>query len=352
MLLIALPVACGPADIGFEDPDPPKHDTDADTDTDTDSDTDADSDTDTDADTDADTDTDTDTDTIDTGEVVYDCSALPTANQGETSFNDARAYHGLAFDDDGNLIGWDGRNSLVKSAYDGGREVWVPGFRSVEQIDRLPDGDFVLADTSGSRIARVSADGATETLASDVGYVYGVTVGPDGNIYIADGGVHRVDVKTGEETTLLPSVPGSSAHSLAFNLDSTRLYIGTVGSGNLFYVDLDENLDPISEPEVYAVVGSGWQDAVEIDACGNLYVPDYYTSSFYRVKTDGTVEEWLSAPTSRQYGHGAVYGTGHGGWREDAIYQPQPYNGNTVREVRIGIPSGDTVRTWNGKKAP
>ena len=41
-----------------------------------------------------------------------------------------------------------------------------------------------------------------------------------------------------------------------------------------------------------------------------------------------------------------------GGWRDDTLYQPQPYNGNTVREVIIGFQSGDTVRTWNGVAVP
>jgi hypothetical protein len=36
-----------------------------------------------------------------------------------------------------------------------------------------------------------------------------------------------------------------------------------------------------------------------------------------------------------------------GGWRHDAIYVTQPYNGNTVVEVDIGVPSRD----WPGVTA-
>ncbi len=349
LLLLGL-AGCTPTTLEFNDPEDTP-DTDTDTDADTDTDTDADGDTDTD--TDADTDTDTDVDTM--PPVEYDCAALADFNLGDQSLRDARAYHGISFDDVGNLIGWDGRNSLVKSTYEGDREVFVPGLRGVEQIDRLPDGDFVLSDTTNTRLLRVTQDGGTEAIATNIGYTYGVTVGPDGNVYIVDGSVHRVNVETGEKTTLV-TVPGrfGTAHSMNFNLDSTRMYIGTIGSGTVLYVDLDENLDPTGDVQIYAEhVGTGWHDAIGVDACGNLYVPDYYTASLYRVGTDATVTEFVETTgNTTQYGHGAAWGSGINGWRNDAIYLPQPYNGSTVREVILGVPTGDLVRTWNGAPAP
>jgi hypothetical protein len=116
---------------------------------------------------------DTDTAGEDTGEdpvpVEYDCDALPDFNLGDTTLTEARAYHGVTFDDDGNLIGWDGRNALVKTAYDGTRAVFVPGLRGVEGMDRLPDGDFVLADSANASVLRVTPEGGTETIATSVG---------------------------------------------------------------------------------------------------------------------------------------------------------------------------------------
>ena len=356
---------CVETTVTFGDPEEPTPDTDAadadtdtdadadadaDTDTDTDTDTDADADADADADTDADADADTDTDPE---PVEYDCENLPAYNLGDSSFPEARAYHGISFDDEGHLIGWDGRAALVKSSHDGAREVWVPGLRSVEQIDRYENGDFVLAETATGRLLRVMPDGATEAVSTNLGYAYGVTVGPDGNVWIADGNVHRIDSTTGEKTTLLTLPPRfGSAHALNFNLDSTRLYIGTIGSGSLLYVDLDADLNLVGDPVVYATVGSGWHDAIGVDACGNLYVPDYYSSGFYRVRTDGTVEPFAESSDFTAYGHGVAWGSGIGGWRNDAIYLPQPYNGLTVREVIVGVPTGDTVRTWNGVAVP
>ncbi len=42
--------------------------------------------------------------------------------------------------------------------------------------------------------------------------------------------------------------------------------------------------------------------------------------------------------------HGIVWGSGAGGFHEDAVYIPQPMNGDTVAELQIGVP----YRTWDG----
>ncbi|MDP2310174.1 MAG: hypothetical protein Q8P18_29420 [Pseudomonadota bacterium] len=285
--------------------------------------------------------------------VEIQCDDVPAFNGGDTTLSDARAYHGIAFESsDETLIGFDG-SSLIKSTYGGSRSVFLPGLSGIQQMDRLPDGDLVLGDSTNARLLRVTPSGGSATISSAVGSVYGVTVGPDGNVYVANGvAVLRVDPTSGELTTLV-TVSGWSAHSLNFNLDSTIMYIGSIGTGGIvYYVTLDADLNPTSEPLVYASgVGIGYHDGIEVDACGNLYVADYSSRGFYRVELDGTVTSF-SDPVAELYGHGAVWGNGVGGWRDDAIYQPQPYNGNSVREIVVGFGSGDKVRTWNGVAAP
>jgi sugar lactone lactonase YvrE len=280
--------------------------------------------------------------------VTWSCTNLPPEALSYDTFTDAVAYHGLAFDDDGNLIGWDGRSGLFKSEYGGSASLWVPSTNYIQQIDRLADGDFVYGDYTAGRLVRLSATGATSTLATGIGSPYGVVVGPDGDVWVAASNVYRVDKDTGAVTTVL-SAPSIYAHSLAFNLDSTVLYIGTIGSsGTIWQLALDSDLNAVGSPTEYVTgVGAGYHDGLEIDECGNLYAADYTTRGFYRVDTAGNVTSMVPADSSG-YGHGAKWGSGIGGWRDDAIYQPQPYNGNTVREVVIGFHSGDTVRTWNG----
>ncbi|MFN7144176.1 MAG: hypothetical protein ACK4YP_10390 [Myxococcota bacterium] len=284
--------------------------------------------------------------------LTYTCDNLPPFNLGDETMPGPRAYHGLAFTDDGYLLGYDARGSLTKTAYGGEAEVFLPGVGTVQQIDRLPDGDYVYADNSTGRLVRLAPGGGTTTISSAVGSVYGVTVGPDGMIYVTYPDLKRVDPDTGELTQLLPQPSGYTYHVADFSLDSTKLYLGTIGGGNVYVVDLDDNLDPVGEPTLYASrVGSGWHDGLGLDICGNLYVADYSSRGLYRVETDGTVTSMaITDPTA--YGHGLQWGNGVGGWRTDTLYLPQPYNGNTVREVVIGMPAGDTVRTWRGELVP
>ncbi len=343
-------------------------DTDAEADTDTD--TDADTDTDTDADTDADADTDTDTgpsahtgdtggDTgpggdTDTGPAegeVFDCADAPAVAKSEAVLTGPVGYHGLAFDQYGYIIGGDNQ-SLIQSDYKGSWSVLVPGVGYLEQMDYLSGGDLVIYSGREGSLFRISEEGAQTLVAASFG-TYGVIVGPDEMIYTAVGqGIFRVDPETGETVTLIDDDAFSRSetpHSMNFSPDFSRLYVGTVGQGNLYAVDLDEDLNPTGDPFVFANVGggfSGWHDGVAVDICGNLYVPDYYSSSLYKVTPDGTTttfQDW--GYDYRQYGHGAVFGSGIGGWRDDAIYLPMPYNGNTVKELVVGVPG----REWEGE---
>ena len=130
-----------------------------------------------------------------------------------------------------------------------------------------------------------------------------------------------------------------------FDLDYTKMYIGTFGGsqGRIYVVELDANLDPISGPEVFVSgVGTGaYHDTLGVDLCGYLYVADYSTSAMFRISPGGDVQTLLQAQglLSSEYVHGMTWGTGEDGWLDDAIYLTQPYNGNTVMEVVIGVPS-------------
>ncbi len=283
---------------------------------------------------------------------AYTCANPPPEALATANLTDARAYHGIGFDDaDATLIGWDG-SALLKSEYSGSRSLFVPGVSSAEQIDRLPDGDWVYADNYTGTLVRVDPSGATSVAATGLGYVYGVTTGPDGMVYVTYGSVTRVDPDTGEKTTIVDALGGETAHAVNFNLDSTVMYIATIGSGTVYEVPLDANLDPTGAPTAFATGMGSWMDGLELDECGNLYIPNYSDSMLWRVDPSGTTNTRMVTANSTLYGHGVTWGNGAGDWDALTLYQPQPYTGSTVREVRIGFASGDTVRTWNGVAAP
>ena len=273
-------------------------------------------------------------------EDVIDCATAPTQPISETLITGARGYHGLAFDQLGNIVGSDG-TSLIRSDYGGNWSVYVPGTGSCEQMTYMADGDLAFVNININTIMRADPSGVTSYMAP-ANWAYGLIVGPDGMLYSAGGvSVRRVDPITGD-STVVTSIWGGEAHTVAFDRDGTRMFIGTVGNGNLFVVDLDENLDAVGEPHVFANFG-GWHDGVGMDACGYLFVADYSTSNLYRIAPDGAVEVFVDWQ-GNGYGHGLVWGSGIGGWLADAIYVPLPYNGNRVKEVHTGTPSA----SWGG----
>jgi hypothetical protein len=127
-----------------------------------------------------------------------------------------------------------------------------------------------------------------------------------------------------------------------FSVDNSKAFIAS-NAGEIYVIDLDAALEPLGDPHVYASLGGTMLDALVIDACDNLYVARYSDRSFLRVSPEGRITTFFEA-SGDKYGHGAEFGSGLGGWREDALYLPQPYDDDTVRELVIGVPSAEAVR--------
>ncbi len=272
-----------------------------------------------------------------------DCSDLPEEVLEVNEVLGARGFHDVAFDSDGWILGSD-TSSIIKADIDGNSEIWVPGLGWLEQMDWLLDGDLVVARQQGS-LTRISPEGGTETLATDV-YAYEVNVAPDGFIWAANNSqILRIDPDSGvKERMQIGGIQGGP-RLLAFSLDYAQLYVGVLSGGRLYRVELDDNLDPIGDAELFASgMGNSYMDGMALDVCGNIYVTEYSNSRMYRVSPDGEVALIWDPPLT-QYGHGMQWGTGQDGWRDDAVYVPRPYGGSTVAEVVIGVPG----RGWEGK---
>ena len=96
----------------------------------------------------------------------------------------------------------------------------------------------------------------------------------------------------------------------------------------------------VGSPMLFATIsGAGnWLDGIRVDACGNVFVPNFSTSALYRITPDGVVSTYYDWPDITGYGHGLEWGNGVGGWDDRILYQPQPYNGCTVVALDIGVP--------------
>ena len=276
---------------------------------------------------------------------TFDCTLAPSTAGTETIIAGARGEHGIAIDTAGLIVGSDGY-SLIKSDYVGNWSVWLPGVGGVEQMAYLSNGDLIYAKISDGGIHRATPAGGQSLVAPGLN-AYGVLIDPNDQIWTAgwNGTVDRIDPGTGAITNMA-TLPYDSPHSISFSLDYSKLYIGTVGSGAFYSMDLDLYLEPLGAPTVFAYVGGGWHDAVVVDACGYIYVPDYWSTSMYRINPT-TAQVTVFADwnyNSSLYGHGGIWGTGVGGWLRDAIYVPMPYGGDLVREIQVGVPGRD----WPG----
>lgn len=288
-----------------------------------------------------------------TGPVIdWDCDELVEPFEMETELIAPRGYHDVWFDDDGHILGWDG-NSILSVTYDDMVSVFLPGVSGVQGMDGLENGDLLFVNFN-AELRRVTPDLQQTTVATGLNGAYGMSVGPDQMAYVCtSNGVVRVDPDTGDQSSWV-TLPGSATpRAIVFNLDSTGAYMSTLlePGSPVYFVEVDENLDPSEDPVVYATgVGQGYHDGLGIDACGNLYVPDFSTRGLYRVDTEGNVTTLYTQATSgaNHYGHGLDWGSGLDGWNHKAIYLPQPYDGNTVNEIVLGVPSGSYVRTWRG----
>ncbi len=274
----------------------------------------------------------------------FDCSTALAAPVSQRVIEGPRGYHGLAFDNDGLVVGSDGL-SLVKSTYEGEVSVFVPNAGYREQMVYLPNGDLIAFSGESGDLERFTPEGGRETLAAGLGG-YGVVVGPDGMLYTAGWGrISQVDPVTGAVQQFGVWVAPDEPHSLAFSRDGRALYIGTISNGwegqsPLYVLDVDEQMQPTGVPRLLGNVGEGWLDGVAVDVCGVMYLPDYVSSKLYRVQPDGFAEVYYDwSEDQSQYGHAVVWGNGIGGWRQDALYLPMPYDGNKVQEIVVGVPS-------------
>jgi hypothetical protein len=286
-------------------------------------------------------------------DAVFDCATIPAQPPPFREVDGPRGYHDLAFLDDGTVLGNSVSGDLGLGDAYGGFALAIPGTGLLEQMVWMPDGDLAAGSLTRG-ILRITTAGSVTPINPNI-RPYGLILGPDGLLWAADQrSVWAVDPVTGAAEEIVPprSLERGDPRVIAFDLSNTHLYIGTIGGsqGRIYRVPLGPDYRPTAQAEVFATgVGrGGYHDAIGVDVCGYLYVPDYDTSNLYRVSPSGQVQLLLDSGFLRSdYGHGLEWGLGVGGFRDDAIYLPQPYDAHRVLELVIGVPSRD----WTGGTA-
>ncbi|CAG0951179.1 partial Putative deoxyribonuclease RhsC, partial [Anaerolineae bacterium] len=192
-----------------------------------------------------------------------------------------------------------------------------------------PDGSLYIADTYNSRIRKVGTDGIITTVAGtgvsgysgDGGQAtqaelydpYGVAVGPDGNLYIADLVNSRIR-RVGTDG-IITTVAGTGALGYsgdggpatqadlhyAYGVDvgpDGSLYINDSSNSRIRKVGTDGIITTVAGTGGYGYSGDGgpaiqanllYPNGVAVDTDGSLYIGDTGNNRIRKVRTDGII---------------------------------------------------------------
>lgn len=143
--------------------------------------------------------------------------------------------------------------------------------------------------------AIATATAELTTLTTAVSSPNGLTLGPDGALYVSDFGAHvvyRVDVVSGATMTVTTSaIP--RANGLAFAPgDPSTLYVLSYADGELLALTLDAAHTEIARRVVATSLGS--PDGITLDDTNRFYITDNSGGRVIRLEADGTAPTIIS----------------------------------------------------------
>jgi sugar lactone lactonase YvrE len=180
-----------------------------------------------------------------------------------------------------------------------------------------PDGNIYVADTGNNCIRKVTPDGLVTTLAGGIQSTafngpQGIAVAPDGTIYVADSGANRIRKMIYNGTAwVVTTLAGSGAFAFSdgtgTNASFSRIKGITIApDGTIYVADPDNNRIRIvtSTGVVTTLAGSGtpafsdgtgsgasfsYPDGVAVAPDGNIYVADTGNNRIRKVNTQRVV---------------------------------------------------------------
>lgn len=198
------------------------------------------------------------------------------------------------------------------------------------------DGNVYVADTDNHRIRKITPTGETTTLAggtkgdangtgsdAQFNYPYGLTVGSDGNIYVADTHNHRVRKVTPEG--VVSTFAGSTGgYHDATGTDAQFYYLTGITAdqhGNFYVADKDNHkIRKITSAGVVTTLAGGSSGYAEgngpaaqfnspynvaVDEAGNVYVADANNHRIRKITPEGEVTTLAGGEQGDAVGTGA-----------------------------------------------
>jgi sugar lactone lactonase YvrE len=267
-----------------------------------------------------------------------DCNALPDGPFETRRVGDMVPTEDIAFDEDGYMY-WTEASGLYKMRAGQKPELVAPGVTAYGALEFGPTGEL-FAQLEHS-IVRVLPNGSTATVLDGLMVPNGLEFDPLGRMYITEISGARVvmyDPKS-EKTSLISDQiisPNGITFSPAFDFLYVSSYGGMPGRVVLYRIAIDAKGKPGPTEEWVKDVGSGVNEGMAVDECGNVYVSDSFgLGAIFRITPDGSKHTTVvSRPNETlhnlQWGHGK-------GWSKDKLYIVSLYTG--VFEVDMGVRS-------------
>ena len=273
------------------------------------------------------------------GDCGVDCNNLAAGPFSLDKLDGPIASEDLAFDDQGNVVG-SNDHAIFKSAYGGDPQVWIPNIDFRAGLRFIPSGDLMVNNDNTGQLLRIEPDGTINVVLNNLKYPNGLAVDLNGFVYVTEHDnerVIKVDPYT-QESWIISDDEIQNPNGAAFSPDYRRLFVaGFSGVGTIYAFEVDEegNIGP-SYPWA-TDVGTGWLDGIAVDACGNLYIADYYATAIYRFPPDGSSYTTVASGSNGAYLPNMQWGSGIGGWDTMKLYLPDGWK-KGVFELDIGVP--------------
>lgn len=203
------------------------------------------------------------------------------------------------------------------------------GFNAMEDVVIASDGTIYVngGGNSPSNLYKVTAEGVSSILSSELDGAVGIAIGPDGNIYSSNFNNNTIKRITpaGTTTNLITDNRLTGGGGLVFDNDG-NLFNAFFSSSTLYKITQGTATEFVSNNLFNGPVGLTY-DKVR----GELYVASFNSGKIFNVATDGTVTEVADTPAT----------IGHLAYANDHFYVTG-WNGHKVYKVSI---SGQIVET-------